>query len=102
MMGEKDGKTSLFGLVRGDEFGGWTVDSLYQTGEYLYRMTFTQTDKKGKVETMNFKIAVVRYGEFRTMTDNGYYLDFAAGLFDGAKKKLAVELIKKINTLGNI
>ena len=102
MLGEKDGMTSLFGLVRGDTFGGWTVDSLYQTGEYVYRMTFTQTGKKGKIETMNFKIAVVRYGEFRTMTDNGYYLEFAAGLFDSAKKKLAVELIKRINALGDI
>ena len=100
MHGEKDGKATLFDLVRGDEFAGWKVDSMYQIGEYVYRMTFTHTDKKGKTETMNFKIAVVRYGEFRTMTDNGYYLEFAAGLFDSAKKKLAAELIKRINAKG--
>jgi hypothetical protein len=100
MHGEKDGKATLFDLVRGDEFAGWKVDSMYQIGEYVYRMTFTHADKKGKKETMNFKIAVVRYGEFRTMTDNGYYLEFAAGLFDSAKKKLAAELIKRINAKG--
>lgn len=82
----------FFGLKKGAEFNGFVLSEIYKTGEFSYDLIFSS-----EKESMKFSVSTVKRDDFKESTENGYFLNYAAGLFAGNKKKLAkafVELVE--------
>jgi len=82
----------FFGLKKGANFNGFILSEIYKTGEFSYDLNFSSEKEK-----MKFSVSTVKRDDFKESTENGYYLDYATGLFASNKKKLAkafVELVE--------
>jgi len=84
----------FFGLKKGADFNGFILSEIFKTGEYSYDLIFSS-----EKERMKFSVSTVKRNDFKESTENGYYLDYATGLFASNKKKLAkafVELVENV------
>ncbi|HPO50601.1 MAG TPA: hypothetical protein PLO89_09775, partial [Spirochaetota bacterium] len=89
MIVEKEKKRIFFGLELGDKISEWRLDSVYQVGDYVYKYNF----KNEKMENMPILVSIVKNDSYKSVTDNGYYLDYNIGFFNAGKKKIVSEFI---------
>ncbi len=93
---DSDGRTIVLGLKIGDSISNFSLNSVYQKEDFVYRMNFTSN----KNENMVIDVALVEKANFKKITENGFYLDYNVGLFASDKKKFVQEFILHIERLG--
>ncbi|HOL57000.1 MAG TPA: YcaO-like family protein [Spirochaetota bacterium] len=91
-----NGETTIFGLRVGENIGSFSLHSVYQREDFVYRLLFVNS----KNESINVDISLIQKSNFRTYTENGFYIDYNVGFFASDKKKFINEFISFVEKIG--